>query len=488
MRFLDLDELYDFVWQSFRPRPSSKVPSEAINTLGEVPDSEWFTNRHARSRMSPDQLRRGPGNENPPVPPFVVVDAKSEGITPGFTMEDSRRRRYFVKVDPLTNPEMASAADVIGSKAFFALGYNTPENYIVNLRREDLSVEEDAEIEVQGRERRMSENDLELLLDNVPRRKDGTYRILASLAVAGQPIGPFRYDGTRSDDPNDIVPHERRRDLRGLSVFAAWLNHTDSKGGNSLDVVVEENGVRFVRHFLIDFGAILGSDTDKEKNATYGHEYVFPEAGKALKAMAALGFYSPDWERIDYPDHDAVGRFSAEGFDPETWTSNYPNPAFLNRLPGDEYWAAKQIMAFRDSDIRALVETGEYSDPAAVDYVVSTLAKRRDIIGRTYFRKVLPLENFRLEDGELTFDDLGARYGFLVRQPYRLQWSTFNNESGTRTALPAETTSRIPAAAETGSYLSVDITAMDGRSMTVYIRKSATGWEVVGIDRENGLP
>ena len=50
--------------------------------------------------------------------------------------------------------------------------------------------------------------------------------------------------------PFDIVLHENRRDLRGLYVFSAWLNNTDAKAGNTLDTIVEENGVRFIRHYL----------------------------------------------------------------------------------------------------------------------------------------------------------------------------------------------------------------------------------------------
>jgi hypothetical protein len=67
------------------------------------------------------------------------------------------------------------------------------------------------------------------LLQRAPRRPDGTYRALASKLLPGKPVGPFQYFGTRPDDPNDIFPHENRRELRGLRVFAAWLNHDDSR-------------------------------------------------------------------------------------------------------------------------------------------------------------------------------------------------------------------------------------------------------------------
>ena len=120
-------------------------------------------------------------------------------------------------------------------------------------------------------------------------------------------------------------------------------------------------------------GAILGSDSDRAKDARFGHEYIFPEPAKALKAIAGLGLYSPAWERVKYPTAKAVGRFEPEFFDPEKWKSNYPNPAFLSRQPDDEYWAAKQVMAFTDEDIRAIVETGQYSDPKAAEYVAGKM-------------------------------------------------------------------------------------------------------------------
>jgi hypothetical protein len=262
---------YDFFYNSAQPNRRPPAPALAINTLGEVPDSEWFTNRHGRQRMTREQLQRGPGIDHPPVPPFKVIGGKIEGITPGFVMQDARGNTYFVKPDPFGNEEMATGAEVVVSKFFYALGYFVPELYIVNVKRSELSVSRGVTIEgTGGRKRSMIEADLNYILRMVPPRPDGSYRVFASLKVPGKEDGPYRYQERRTDDPNDIVPHERRRDLRGLHVFCAWLNHTDSKGANSYDSLVEENGVRFVRHYLMDFGAAFGSDSDMPKNARFG--------------------------------------------------------------------------------------------------------------------------------------------------------------------------------------------------------------------------
>src|SRR3954453_15021497 len=144
-----IDPLYDFLQNSFLagrvidPSIRDGRRTVSVNTLGGVPDSTWFTNRHASRRMSTDELRRGPGNEDAPEQKGVwrVTAAKSDGVTPGFTIEDSRGYRYLLKLDPPDFQELASGADMIGSKMLYALGYNTPENYIVHFRRDQLMVD-----------------------------------------------------------------------------------------------------------------------------------------------------------------------------------------------------------------------------------------------------------------------------------------------------------------------------------------------------------
>ncbi|MGH9628116.1 MAG: hypothetical protein ACRD7E_07220, partial [Bryobacteraceae bacterium] len=336
--------------------------------------------------------------------------------------------------------------------------------------------------------RPMKKKDLDRVLAKVHSRPDGALRMIASYSLPGRFVGPFRYEGTRSDDPNDLVPHEKRRDLRALHVLCAWLNHTDAKAGNSGDTLVEENGIRFIKHYLMDFGAILGSDSDMRKNARFGNEYVIPSGHDALKDIFTFGFRSPAWQRASYPRQKAIGRFEANVFDPESWKANYPNPAHLSRQPDDDYWAAKQVMAFTDDDIRAIVETGRYSDPQVVDYIARTLSRRRDKIGRTYFSKVFALDNFRVVDGTLQFDDLEVKHNFIGSRKYDVRWSSFDNASNNRAPLKGEVSFRVPGKATgsaAGEYYCALITeaGRPSKRIVVYVRKNGSGTDVVGIDR-----
>jgi hypothetical protein len=485
----NVNDLLDFFAQSRNSVQQTSKPAAAINTLGDVPDSEWFTNRHGRHRMSRAELQRGPITSDAPIPPLTVTGGKNEGISVGFRLKDSKGRHYFVKADPLNHPELSSAADVIVSKFLYAIGYNVPENAIVDVKVSELVLSKTAKIALPGgRSRKMTWSNLEAIIEQIPHYRNGSFRIMASLAVKGEIIGPFRFDGTRSDDPNDTIAHEDRRDLRGLHLFSAWLNNTDAKASNTLDTMVEENGIRFIKHYLIDFGSALGSDGNGPKDARLGHEFQLPTTLGTLTRIGTIGIWPEPWERVRFPKLPGVGNFESEFFDAERWKPDYPNPAFLSRRPDDDYWAAKQIMAFTDDDIRAIVETAKFTDPRSTEYITRTLAERRNKIGKTYFSKLLPLDGFRVENEILLFDDLAVKYGFHAARTYTVQWATFDNNTQKHYPVTSDGSSHLPydtTSAASGSYFSAMIEAIGDplKPVTVYIHKEGTSYKVIGIDR-----
>lgn len=489
----DVDDLYEFLDNSFEaPRRERKAirgrtrPALDVNTLGDVPDSPWYTNRHYYHRMSIEELKRGPGNSTPPTGTWNLISAKTDGVSPGFVIEDDRKNRYVVKLDPPRYPELASAADVIGSKALYALGYNTPENYIVHFRRESLKISEGVKFtDATGRKRPLTGRILDEMLRPQPKGRDGSYRAMASRYIAGQLVGPFSYQGARTDDPNDIITHEDRRVLRGLNVFAGWLDHHDTRSINSMDSLVEENGVPYLKHYLLDFGSTLGSNGTGPKHPWSGHEYTIDGKG-SLVQMVTFGFDVPRWARAEYPNYTGVGRFDSRSFDPLTWKPNYPNPAFLMMDREDAFWAAKQVAALTDEEIRALVDTGEYSDPRAAQWISDSLIKRRDKIASAWFSRVLPLDRFRVVNGKLAFEDVSGDKSEAGHE-YAVRWASWDR-NGRATALPDAIGRQIPAFRSDTQYLAAAIKVGGNEPqgddpVTVYLRQGRTGPEVIGIDR-----
>jgi hypothetical protein len=486
-----LSDIYDFFYMTFG-KPGEKQPegkfiqAGGVNTLGEVPDSEWYTNRHSKRRMTIEEMVRGPGTSHPPSmdAPWRVTAAKTEGVTPGFTVKDSKGRTYQIKFDTRDNFEQSTGADVMGTRFFYALGYFTPENYLVYFTPDQLKVDAKTTfVDHRGVERQMLQSDIGDVLDKLPKDARGRYRAVASYFLQGKPAGPFRYFGTRTDDPNDIVPHEHRRDLRGLRVFAAWVNHNDSKSLNSLDMLVEENGAKFLKHHLIDFSAVFGAEAFEPKSPRAGYVPLFDWTSSA-KEFFTLGLYVPAYAwRARHPYAKEVGRLESKVFDPETWVSNYYNPAFANALPDDEFWAAKQVMAFTEPEVRAMVRTAEYSSEEGTEYLIRSLMQRREKIGRAFFSAVLPLDNFTVENGRLKFDDLGVRYGFHTPRNYQYSWSRFNNDTESRTPMSSATSEAVPSDFNDG-YAVVEIRTEDPKKVVdVYVRRRGARTEVVGIER-----
>jgi hypothetical protein len=214
--------------------------------------------------MSVEEIVKGPDRfDTINLDGWVVAAGKGSGVQPGFRMTDPSGHLYQIEVDPPSNPEMATGAEIIGTAFYHAFGYHTVDVYLADVDRDALVISDKATIRdvMTGKRRRFTRRDLDDVFRQAARREDGRYRVLVSRFADGKPLGNFRYYGTRPDDPNDIVPHEHRRELRGARVFGAWLNHDDSRGVNSLDMLESTNGRAWVKHYMFDFGSILGSGT-----------------------------------------------------------------------------------------------------------------------------------------------------------------------------------------------------------------------------------
>lgn len=495
----NLSEEYDFIDNTFLDNSDHQdIRATNVNTIDEVPDSSWFTNRVGTRPMTVDEIVRGPFSDRPPAAgPWTIIGGKTEGITPGLTIRDSAGRDYFIKFDPPSNPEMASGAEVISTRFFHALGYHVPEYYLATLRPDDMRIDPAAQVRGAGGQRRaFTRDDLAVVLGKAAQREDGTYRVTASLRLPGKDLGPFRYAGTRPDDPNDLFLHEHRRELRGMRVFAAWLNHDDSRSINTRDFLIDRDGRAIVWHHLIDFGSTLGSGSTQAQSPRAGNEYIW-EARPTLVTMLTLGFYVRPWIKVSYPDIPAVGRFEAAFFQPEKWKPEYPNPAFDNARPDDEFWAARRVLAFSDEAIAAVVKTAEFSDPEATGYVTQVLITRRDKIAQRWLNDVLPLVDLALApDGTLSFRNIAV--DALAASPpteYRVRWHTLDNATGATTPLgdPAPFTglqTPAPAAARSASFVMAELTAVHPRfagwstPLRACFRRQGDGWQLVGLERQ----
>jgi len=393
-------------------------PKQAFNTdaFDEVPNSSWFTNRNAYRQMSLKEIAKGPDTgQGPDTTNFwTIKSAKSEGVTPGFQIKDSRGDNYMIKFDPKGYSELATGAEAIATKLFYAMGYNVPENYITYFHPKILKLGDDVEFtDEKGNKRLMTNADIGEIFKKVERLPDGRIRALASKFVESDAIiGGFKYNSTRKDDPNDFVPHQHRRELRALYVPCSWLKHFDTKAGNNLDVYVTENGRSFVKHYLIDFGSTLGSAAHSPQPDYKGHENDFDPC-MMFQNIITAGLYVRSWEKLEPFKYSSVGRFDSHDFNPGKTKPNHPNPAFENCTNRDGYWGAKIVMSFTDKQLQTAVAQGQYSDPNAASYLLQILKERRDIIGRYWFNKINPLDRFQISENSpgqqiLSFIDLAV--------------------------------------------------------------------------------
>lgn len=433
--------LYNFDGQIARPvtRALELKRSErahGVNALDEVPDSTWFTNRIGVREVSPDEIRSLPHTIGSPEDhkPWTIVSSKVGGLTVGFIMKDARGEKFLLKFDQRGFPEAETASHIVVGRLLWAFGYNVTDDHIVYMKRDDLKLAPDAVVkDLAGRKRALTLEDFERMLAGVDTRSDGTMRGLASRYLDGKPIGGHAAEGVRSDDPNDLIPHELRRDLRGTYVAFSWLDHNDLHEGQMIDLYVkdpQDPKRHYVKHYFIDFGISLGFGTTKNAEPRYSHEWLF-DPKVMVRSLLTLGAVERDWERRTRPNLRGVGHYEVSTYDPAAWKAHTPayRPIYTaDRF--DKFWASKILMRFRREHIEAAVEAARMSDPRAVRWLVDAIIARQRKTARHWFARVNPLDEFVVGDArELCFKDLAIAHAFVAPRGTEYTLSFFGRDS-----------------------------------------------------------
>jgi hypothetical protein len=442
----------------FRPASDALAVPRATeatnaNSIDEVADSAWFTNRIGVRDFSIDELRRGactPAQvlETPTEPGAWVIDkGKGNGSSLGFRISVPGRGKYMIKIDAPEQPERATAASVIGAAAYHAVGFFTSceQAFYVDpsvfkltpgLRYEDNS----------GQERDFDQKVLDRVLADAT-KWGRLVRVQASAWLPGYLIGPFRYEGLRDDDPNDAIPHEDRRELRGGRLLAAWIDHKDAREQNSMDTWLADDPKRpdsspgYVRHYYLDMSDTLGSEWAWDAiSRRLGRSYVL-DWGDIGADFVTLGIPTRDWEKIERTrGREKFGYFQATLFDPEGWKNEYPNPAFSRMTERDGAWMARLLARFTPEMVRALAEMGQFTTPGDDEWLAEVLEARLEKILARYLTRLSPLADVRLDasggGASLCAVDLARRRHIRDEASFRYGAWVSNGQDLLVTALP----------------------------------------------------
>jgi hypothetical protein len=427
----------NLVFRPFAELWAFKASSEAVNVnaFDEVPDSAWFTNRLGVRPMDPDELLRAActptqlllDTANVPDGAWVIDKGKQNGSSPGFRIKIAGKGKYLLKVDDPT-PERPSAAAIIGADAYHAVGFNFSCEQIVYVKASVFKLTPGlTTIDNTERVRPFDKEALDAMLGKVPRR--GEYlRFQASAWLDGSLLGPFRYEKTRSDDPNDVIPHENRRELRGARVLAAWLDHFDAREQNSMDSWFADQKAQpdsspgHVVHYYLDTSDCLGSEWDWEViSRRLGHSYVF-DWGDVGRDFITLGIPVRPWDRaFRAPGREIFGFFDVDRFEPDQWKNEYPNPAFSQMTERDGAWMARILAGMSPELVKALASAGQFTDPSNTEYLTRMLEGRLAKILDRYLTRLSPIGGVHLEGDALCGTDLAAQRAVRDPTAFRFQ-------------------------------------------------------------------
>jgi hypothetical protein len=493
-----------------------------VNSLDEVPDSSWFTNRIGVHPVSAAEVARGACSPELLLDPdgaadgtWLIDHGKANGSSPGFRVSIPGKGRFLFKGEPPDQPERPSAASVIGAAVYEAVGFNTSCEQVVYFRPSLLKLAPGLTYQGNfGAIEPFGQKVVDQILADSPHR-GGLVRMQASAWLPGYLVGPFRYTGTRSDDPNDVIAHDDRRELRGGRLVAAWLDHFDAREQNSMDTWITEaregegKGKRkpdaspgHILHYYLDTSDCLGSEWDWEEiSRRLGYSYI-ADWGDMGRDLVTLGIPTRPWDRVRRtPGQETFGFFNVKDFEADEWKNEYPNAAFSRMTERDGAWMARILARFTPEMVDALGGIGKFSDPRRTAYLTSVLQGRLDKILERYLTRLSPLTNVHVAGTDrLCAEDLAETR--RLRSPATFRYGArLTNDAGATTLAVARQDGGIcvtlpPAAAERGAAGApndaaeryVRVTLADGVAAGplvahLYDLGPTRGYRLVGIER-----
>jgi hypothetical protein len=385
-----------------------------VNSMDEVPDSAWFTNRLGVRPMSLDELRLNACPKDKLLDPddpdgsWVIDKGKTEGSTPGFRMQVKGKGKYLVKVEA-HGPDRQVASTVIGEALYYATGYYASCEQALWVRPSIFKLTPGLEA------RRGNFGNLypfdQKAVDEMFKgstMRGGLLRVSASSWVPGYGIEQSQFEGTRPDDPNDVIPHENRRELRGARILAAWIGNVDCREGNSFDTWMADtkggapdSSPGHVVHYQMGTSAALGNVwADDELSRRFGYSYIldWSDIGKDFVTLGAVPRVYETVSKV--PGQEIFGYWNVANFEPDRWKNEYPNPAFDRMTERDAAWMTRILARFTPLMVHTLVEMGKLTNPSNAAYLESVLTGRLDKILERYLTRLSPVTEVHVEGGD----------------------------------------------------------------------------------------
>ena len=239
----DESELYELVYNLFvRPgyKPSGLRAAD-LNTVDEVPDSSWFTNRVGSKPVTIEALSRGPNAGPPPdTSKWVLVRQRPGRIQ--VSRQGCTGRNVFLEFDCVTR--RGHGRGYIATRSFGLLG-TTRSNRISTFPSKQRSIPL-RPFAVERKTNQFSWDDVNAVLETVARNAD------EPIGHRGPP-GAARLGfskGTHGRSQRS-VPHRTDASYARFGLRRLDESHRP-KAANTMDTVITENGKTFVKHYLQD--------------------------------------------------------------------------------------------------------------------------------------------------------------------------------------------------------------------------------------------